>query len=163
MFVLLCKVGLVACYGGDGLDAYGRGVEGYGAYDGPGIAVVLASGHYSANGAVAQGSQPKGDSNNTTIFVVGLDSDISDEDLRQHYCESDSDNTTIFVVGLDSDISDEDIRQHYCESGSNNTTIFVVGLDSDISDEDLRQPILQFCEVVSENSSGKRVWICSIC
>ncbi|XP_068466143.1 uncharacterized protein [Phaseolus vulgaris] len=113
-------------------------------------AVVLASGHYSANGAVAQGSQPKGDSNNTTIFVVGLDSDISDEDLRQHYCESDSDNTTIFVLGLDSAICDEDLRQHYCEFDSNNTTIFVVGLDSDISDEDLRQ---HYCESDSDNTT----------
>lgn len=46
-------------------------------------AVVLAGGH--SNGAVAQGSQPEGDSNNTTIFVGGLDSDISDEDLRQPF------------------------------------------------------------------------------
>ncbi|WVZ23816.1 hypothetical protein V8G54_002360 [Vigna mungo] len=49
-------------------------------------AVVLAGGH-SANGAVAQGSQSEGDSNNTTIFVGGLDSDISDEDLRQPFLQ----------------------------------------------------------------------------
>ncbi|KAI5391224.1 hypothetical protein KIW84_076171 [Lathyrus oleraceus] len=42
-------------------------------------AVVLAGGGHSANGAVAQGSQSEGDSNNTTIFVGGLDSEISDE------------------------------------------------------------------------------------
>ncbi|KAK7362663.1 hypothetical protein VNO77_04782 [Canavalia gladiata] len=49
-------------------------------------AVVLAGGH-SSNGAVPQGSQPEGDSNNTTIFVGGLDSDISDEDLRQPFLQ----------------------------------------------------------------------------
>lgn len=49
-------------------------------------AVVLAGGH-SSNGAVAQGSQSEGDSNNTTIFVGGLDSDINDEDLRQPFLQ----------------------------------------------------------------------------
>ncbi|KAI5419807.1 hypothetical protein KIW84_043825 [Lathyrus oleraceus] len=50
-------------------------------------AVVLAGGGHSANGAVAQGSQSEGDSNNTTIFVGGLDSEISDEDLRQPFLQ----------------------------------------------------------------------------
>ncbi|KAK7319842.1 hypothetical protein RJT34_04570 [Clitoria ternatea] len=51
-------------------------------------AVVLAGGGgHSSNGAVAQGSQAEGDSNNTTIFVGGLDSDISDEDLRQPFLQ----------------------------------------------------------------------------
>ncbi|XP_027345904.1 polyadenylate-binding protein RBP47 [Abrus precatorius] len=49
-------------------------------------AVVLAGGH-SSNGAVVQGSQSEGDLNNTTIFVGGLDSDISDEDLRQPFLQ----------------------------------------------------------------------------
>ncbi|KAG5063013.1 hypothetical protein AAZX31_02G128100 [Glycine max] len=49
-------------------------------------AVVLAGGH-SANGAVAQGSHSEGDINNTTIFVGGLDSDTSDEDLRQPFLQ----------------------------------------------------------------------------
>ncbi|XP_028777074.1 polyadenylate-binding protein RBP47B-like [Neltuma alba] len=49
-------------------------------------AVVLANG-YSSNGAMAQGSQSEGDSFNTTIFVGGLDSDISDEDLRQPFLQ----------------------------------------------------------------------------
>ncbi|CAI8611215.1 unnamed protein product [Vicia faba] len=34
-----------------------------------------------------QGSQSEGDSNNTTIFVGGLDSEISDEDLRQPFLQ----------------------------------------------------------------------------
>ncbi|KAH7517949.1 hypothetical protein FEM48_Zijuj09G0118600 [Ziziphus jujuba var. spinosa] len=49
-------------------------------------AVVLAGGHIS-NGAVAQGSQSGGESNNTTIFVGGLDSDATDEDLRQPFSQ----------------------------------------------------------------------------
>ncbi|KAE9613591.1 hypothetical protein Lal_00016111 [Lupinus albus] len=49
-------------------------------------AVVLAGGHPS-NGAVTQGSQSEGDFNNTTIFVGGLDSDISDEDLRHPFLQ----------------------------------------------------------------------------
>ncbi|KAF7840856.1 polyadenylate-binding protein RBP47-like [Senna tora] len=48
--------------------------------------VVLANGH-SSNGAIAQGSQPEGDASNTTIFVGGLDSDVSDEDLRQPFLQ----------------------------------------------------------------------------
>ncbi|XP_020211683.1 polyadenylate-binding protein RBP47 isoform X2 [Cajanus cajan] len=47
---------------------------------------VLAGGH-PANGAVAQGSHSEGDFNNTTIFVGGLDSDISDEELRQPFLQ----------------------------------------------------------------------------
>ncbi|KAL5541129.1 hypothetical protein UlMin_043415 [Ulmus minor] len=49
-------------------------------------AVVLAGGHAS-NGAVPQGFQSDGESNNTTIFVGGLDSDVTDEDLRQPFTE----------------------------------------------------------------------------
>lgn len=49
-------------------------------------AVVLANGH-SSNGANTQGSQPEGDSNNTTIFVGGLDSDVRDDDLRQPFLQ----------------------------------------------------------------------------
>lgn len=46
-------------------------------------ALVLAGGH--ANGIAVQGSQSDGESNNTTIFVGGLDSDVSDEDLKQPF------------------------------------------------------------------------------
>ncbi|PPD69659.1 hypothetical protein GOBAR_DD33460 [Gossypium barbadense] len=49
-------------------------------------ALVLAGGHAS-NGALAQGSQSDNDSNNTTIFVGGLDSDVSDDDLRQPFSQ----------------------------------------------------------------------------
>ncbi|KAE8667430.1 Polyadenylate-binding protein RBP47C [Hibiscus syriacus] len=49
-------------------------------------AVVLAGGH-AANGAVAQGSQYVNDSNNATIFVGGLDSDVTDDDLRQPFSQ----------------------------------------------------------------------------
>ncbi|KAI4295629.1 hypothetical protein L6164_035653 [Bauhinia variegata] len=49
-------------------------------------AVVLAGGH-SSNGAMAQGSQSDGEFSNTTIFVGGLDSDVSDEDLRQPFLQ----------------------------------------------------------------------------
>jgi RNA recognition motif-containing protein len=45
-------------------------------------AVVLAGGH--ANGVVPQ-SQSENDSSNTTIFVGGLDSDVTDEELRQSF------------------------------------------------------------------------------
>ncbi|KAJ6692570.1 TRNA SELENOCYSTEINE 1-ASSOCIATED PROTEIN 1-RELATED-RELATED [Salix purpurea] len=49
-------------------------------------ALVLAGGHPS-NGAMTQGSQSDGDSNNTTIFVGGIDSDVTDEDLRQPFSQ----------------------------------------------------------------------------
>lgn len=49
-------------------------------------ALVLAGGH-APNGAMAQGSHSDGDSNNTTIFVGGIDSDVSDEDLRQPFSQ----------------------------------------------------------------------------
>lgn len=51
-------------------------------------AVVLSGGGgHAANGTVAQGSQSDGESNNATIFVGGLDSDVSDEDLRQPFSQ----------------------------------------------------------------------------
>ncbi|KAE8651855.1 polyadenylate-binding protein RBP47 [Cucumis sativus] len=46
-------------------------------------ALVLAGGH--PNGMAVQGSQSDSESNNTTIFVGGLDSDVSDEDLKQAF------------------------------------------------------------------------------
>ncbi|KAG5238841.1 hypothetical protein OIU77_028868 [Salix suchowensis] len=49
-------------------------------------ALVLAGGHPS-NGPMTQGSQSDGDSNNTTIFVGGIDSDVTDEDLRQPFSQ----------------------------------------------------------------------------
>lgn len=48
-------------------------------------ALVLAGGHASI-GATSQGSQAH-ESNNSTIFVGGLDSDVSDEDLRQAFSQ----------------------------------------------------------------------------
>nr|GMD93678.1 polyadenylate-binding protein RBP47-like [Ipomoea batatas] len=45
-----------------------------------------AQGGYS-NGSPAQGSQSDGDSSNTTIFVGGLDPNVSDEDLRQPFLQ----------------------------------------------------------------------------
>ncbi|CAN4092756.1 unnamed protein product [Withania somnifera] len=39
------------------------------------------------NGGPAQGSQPDADSTNTTIFVGGLDPNVSDEDLRQPFAQ----------------------------------------------------------------------------
>ncbi|KAG6406554.1 hypothetical protein SASPL_134158 [Salvia splendens] len=48
-------------------------------------AVVLSGGGGGyANGVVPQG-QPENDSSNTTIFVGGLDSDVTDEELRQSF------------------------------------------------------------------------------
>ncbi|XP_022725545.1 polyadenylate-binding protein RBP47-like [Durio zibethinus] len=49
-------------------------------------ALVLAGGHAS-NSAVAQGSQSDNESNNATIFVGGLDSDVSEDDLRQPFSQ----------------------------------------------------------------------------
>ncbi|KAK8624966.1 hypothetical protein V6N13_089850 [Hibiscus sabdariffa] len=49
-------------------------------------AVVLSGGHAS-NGAVGQGSQYDNESNNATIFVGGLDSDVTDDDLRQPFSQ----------------------------------------------------------------------------
>ncbi|KAL1534674.1 Polyadenylate-binding protein rbp47 [Salvia divinorum] len=47
-------------------------------------AVVLSGGGGYANGVVPQG-QSENDSSNTTIFVGGLDSDVTDEELRQSF------------------------------------------------------------------------------
>ncbi|WCJ17631.1 RNA-binding protein 47B [Euphorbia peplus] len=49
-------------------------------------ALVLSGGH-AGNGVMAQGSQSEGDSNNTTIFVGGIDADTSDEELRQPFSQ----------------------------------------------------------------------------
>ncbi|EYU37704.1 hypothetical protein ABFS82_02G031600 [Erythranthe guttata] len=49
-------------------------------------AVVLAGGGF-ANGVVPQG-QAENESSNTTIFVGGLDSDVTDEELRQAFVSS---------------------------------------------------------------------------
>ncbi|XP_050210763.1 polyadenylate-binding protein RBP47-like isoform X2 [Mercurialis annua] len=46
-----------------------------------------SQGGHALNGAMVQGSQSDGDSSNTTIFVGGIDSDISDEDLRQPFSQ----------------------------------------------------------------------------
>ncbi|KAH7523591.1 hypothetical protein FEM48_Zijuj06G0028100 [Ziziphus jujuba var. spinosa] len=44
-------------------------------------------GGYVPNGASTQGFQSDGDSSNTTIFVGGLDPNVSDEDLRQPFSQ----------------------------------------------------------------------------
>ncbi|CAH8392756.1 unnamed protein product [Eruca vesicaria subsp. sativa] len=49
-------------------------------------AVIVAGGH-GANGSMANGTQADGESNNSTIFVGGLDPDVTDEDLRQPFIE----------------------------------------------------------------------------
>ncbi|KAJ0077050.1 hypothetical protein Patl1_36183 [Pistacia atlantica] len=49
-------------------------------------ALVLAGGHAS-NGPRVQGPQSDGESNNATIFVGALDSDVSDEDLREPFSQ----------------------------------------------------------------------------
>uniref|UniRef100_A0A3Q7ESU4 RRM domain-containing protein n=2 Tax=Solanum lycopersicum TaxID=4081 RepID=A0A3Q7ESU4_SOLLC len=48
---------------------------------------VILSGGYASNGAATHGSQSDGDSSNTTIFVGGLDSDVTDEELRQSFTQ----------------------------------------------------------------------------
>ncbi|XP_060176066.1 polyadenylate-binding protein RBP47-like [Lycium barbarum] len=49
-------------------------------------AVILAGGHAS-NGAATQTSQSNSDLSNTTVFVGGIDSDVTDEDLRQSFIQ----------------------------------------------------------------------------
>lgn len=49
-------------------------------------AVVLAGG-YPSNGIAPQGSQSDSSSSNTTIFVGGLDSDVTDEELRESFSQ----------------------------------------------------------------------------
>ncbi|KAJ6685919.1 POLYADENYLATE-BINDING PROTEIN RBP47C-RELATED [Salix purpurea] len=44
-------------------------------------------GGYASNGASSQGFQSDGDSNNTTIFVGGLDPNVTDEDLKQPFSQ----------------------------------------------------------------------------
>ncbi|CAN0846666.1 Polyadenylate-binding protein RBP47 [Linum grandiflorum] len=51
-------------------------------------AMVLAGGGgHGSNGSSAQGAHGDGESTNTTIFVGGIDSDVSEEDLRQPFSE----------------------------------------------------------------------------
>ncbi|XP_016462241.2 LOW QUALITY PROTEIN: polyadenylate-binding protein RBP47 [Nicotiana tabacum] len=47
-------------------------------------AVILAGGHAS-NGAATQTSHSDSDLSNTTVFVGGLDSDVTDDELRQSF------------------------------------------------------------------------------
>ncbi|CAH8261022.1 unnamed protein product [Arabidopsis lyrata] len=49
-------------------------------------ALILAGGH-GANGSMAHGSQSDGESTNATIFVGGIDADVTDEDLRQPFSQ----------------------------------------------------------------------------
>ncbi|KAF2324414.1 hypothetical protein GH714_013789 [Hevea brasiliensis] len=44
-------------------------------------------GGYASNGAFGQGFQSDGDSTNTTIFVGGLDPNVTDEDLKQPFSQ----------------------------------------------------------------------------
>ncbi|KHG17307.1 Polyadenylate-binding RBP47 [Gossypium arboreum] len=46
-----------------------------------------SQGRQASNGAVEQGLHSHNDSNNATIFVGGLDSDVSDDDLRQPFSQ----------------------------------------------------------------------------
>lgn len=55
-------------------------------HDSSSQAVILAGG-YSANGAMQQTPQSDGDLSNTTVFVGGIDSEVTDEDLRQAFAE----------------------------------------------------------------------------
>ncbi|KAF3623661.1 polyadenylate-binding protein RBP47 [Capsicum chacoense] len=48
---------------------------------------VILSGGYASNGTATHGSQSDGDSSNTTIFVGGLDSDVTDEELKQSFSQ----------------------------------------------------------------------------
>lgn len=48
---------------------------------------LVLTGSYPSNGAMPQNAQSDGDSSNTTIFVGGLDSDVTDEDLRQSFSQ----------------------------------------------------------------------------
>lgn len=50
-------------------------------------ALILAGGHGGANGSMAHGSQTDGESTNSTIFVGGIDPDVTDEDLRQPFSQ----------------------------------------------------------------------------
>ncbi|KAJ8762397.1 hypothetical protein K2173_007557 [Erythroxylum novogranatense] len=45
------------------------------------------AGGYASNGASTQGFQSDGDSTNTTIFVGGLDPNVTDEDLKQPFSQ----------------------------------------------------------------------------
>ncbi|XAR61854.1 hypothetical protein NMG60_11016388 [Bertholletia excelsa] len=47
----------------------------------------VSQGGYALNGASSQVSQSDGDSTNTTIFVGGLDPNVTDEDLRQPFSQ----------------------------------------------------------------------------
>ncbi|KAL6963968.1 Polyadenylate-binding protein rbp47 [Sarracenia purpurea var. burkii] len=49
-------------------------------------ALVLTGG-YASNGVMPQSAQSDGSSSNTTIFVGGLDPDVTDEDLRQSFSQ----------------------------------------------------------------------------
>ncbi|XP_010540323.1 PREDICTED: polyadenylate-binding protein RBP47B [Tarenaya hassleriana] len=49
-------------------------------------AVILAGGH-GANGSIPHGSQFDGETINSTIFVGGLDAEVTDEDLRQPFSQ----------------------------------------------------------------------------
>lgn len=77
-------------------------------------AVVLANGH-SSNGAMAQGSQSEGDSSNTTVSPLFCITDITL--LSVHLSNPSMSVIQIFVGGLDSDVSDEDLRQPFLEYG----------------------------------------------
>ncbi|GAA0156614.1 hypothetical protein LIER_14068 [Lithospermum erythrorhizon] len=52
-----------------------------------GSQAVILSGRYVPNGALPQGAQSDGDLSNTTIFVGGLDTVVTDEELRQSFIE----------------------------------------------------------------------------
>ncbi|KDO35916.1 hypothetical protein CISIN_1g029152mg [Citrus sinensis] len=51
------------------------------------VFLLVLIGGYASNGAPGQGPQSEGDSSNTTIFVGGLDPNVTDEDLRQPFSQ----------------------------------------------------------------------------
>ncbi|GAV86339.1 RRM_1 domain-containing protein [Cephalotus follicularis] len=51
------------------------------------VLVLAGGGGHASNGAINQGPQSDGESDNATIFVGGLDSDATDEDLRQPFSQ----------------------------------------------------------------------------
>nr|POE98881.1 polyadenylate-binding protein rbp47c [Quercus suber] len=134
-----------------------------------------SQGGYASNGMSAQ--QADGDSTNTTIFVGGLDPNVSDEDLKQPFSQY-GDIVSVKIptgkgcgfvqfanrpmrIGAATPRKSSGYQQSqggYASNGmsaqqadgdSTNTTIFVGGLDPNVSDEDLKQPFSQYGDIVS--------------
>ena len=74
--------------------------------------MVLANGH-SSNGAMAQGSQSEGDFNNTTVSLLFC----TIANYMVLWLLTNPSMLQIFVGGLDSDVSDQDLRQPFLQFG----------------------------------------------